>query len=105
MLYIALICVSGIIILSMSIQIDNLKKELKKHEILTSDRFRRNVEYQMDFENYINEKELDVLYFNFRKLNDVQKDLFLKMYRFIDVIPKEKRSWAYSQIMRTLNKG
>jgi hypothetical protein len=56
MLYIALICVSGIIILSMSIQIDNLKKELKKHEILTSDRFRRNVEYQMDFENYINEK-------------------------------------------------
>ena len=85
--------------------IKSLKKELKKHDPLTSNTLRRNIEYQMDFENYINEKELDILFYNFRKLNTEQKDRFLLMYRFIDTIPKEKRSWAYSQIMRTLNKG
>lgn len=85
--------------------IEDLLQKLKKHDPLTSNTLRRNIEYQMDFENYINEKELDILFYNFRKLAPENQDIFLKMYRTIDTIPKEKRSWAYSQIMRTLNKG
>lgn len=97
--------VLGFVIYSYDVKVKILEKELEKHEPLTSNTLRKNVEYQMDFENYINEKELDILFYNFRKLNTEQKDRFLAMYRFIDTIPKEKRSWAYSQIMRTINEG
>ena len=97
--------VLGFVIYSYDVKVKILEKELEKHKPLTSDKLEPNREYTDEFKDHIREKELQIIKYNYEKLTKDQQEFFLKMYKSIDSMSREQCPWAYSQIMRTLNKG
>lgn len=60
--------------------------------------------YKQEFEEGSSDSNRKRLREVLNKCTEGQQNIFNRMYGSIETIPEDKMSWAYSQVMRTLNK-